>query len=197
MYKTKTLFVGCGDGRELLSFANDQDHLLIGLEPIDQLYALAKARIIGKNTGDFPHIQLHHCRIQDFQAAEYAGKMDQIYFIFPTPEVLRREARVIADRVYSLLAEETGMFRIYTEVTLSEWPDLEDRARLACFLQTLQNENFSFSAKEIGYHELPPMARESNCGLKFQAHGITRFTAIEAIKETPSMGRQPYGKADS
>ena len=184
MYKRKTLFIGCGDGRELLSVGDDREHLLIGLEPIDLLYAQARERLKAEVPENFPHIQLHHCRIQDFPAAEYAGEMDQIFFIFPTPAVLRREARVIADRIYTLLARGTGRFRLYTEITLTEWPDWEDRARLLCFLQTLQAAHLFVEAKEIGYHQLPPVARETNCGLKFKAHGITRFTAVEAKKTT-------------
>ena len=191
MYKRKTLFIGCGDGREMVALAKDREHLLIGLEPIDQLYARARER-----TNNFPHIKLYHCRIQDFPATVYAGGMNQIYFIFPTPEVLRREAKAIVGRVYSLLAEETGRFRLYTEITLTEWPDLEDRARLKCFLESLEGAGLFVEVREINYNELPPMTRQSECGLKFKAHGITRYTAVEAWKGKLRSRTEVIGQGD-
>lgn len=175
MYKRKTFFIGCGDGRELLPLANDRKHLLIGLEPIDQLFVRACHTLAG-----FPNVQILHCRVQDLKN-QYAGAVDQIYFIFPTPGVLRREAGVIVDRVGTLLAEG-GVFRLYTEITLSHWPDPEDRARLEIFLQVLKAKKFSIDIKEIGYEVLPIVASQSHCGLKFKAHCITRYTAVTAWK---------------
>lgn len=85
MYKKKTLFIGCGDGRELLPLTADPEHLLIGLEPSNQLFARARDSLKG-----FQNVELFHGRIQDFKAAQYAGEMDRIYLIFPSPEILCR-----------------------------------------------------------------------------------------------------------
>lgn len=85
-------------------------------------------------------------------------------------------------QVYDFLAEKKGRFLLYTEVTLPEWPDSQDRVRLEIFLQFLKAGNLNPSVKKVGFDQLPVVARESGCGVKFKAHGITRFTAVEARK---------------
>ncbi|RYD06039.1 hypothetical protein N752_05800 [Desulforamulus aquiferis] len=78
MYKTKALFIGCGDAQELLPLADQQEQLLIGLEPTDELFARAC-----DNLKDFKNVLLIKQRIQDWEAAEYLGDIDQIFLSFP------------------------------------------------------------------------------------------------------------------
>ncbi len=153
---------------------HDREQLLIGLEPSIQPYEKACAALKG-----FANVLLAKCRLQDWDGG-YAGAVDDIYFIFPAPEVLRAEGRAMAARAGALLSAQGGRLRIFTEVVFAHWPDHEDRLRLQAFLESLA-AIFSVTVTEIDYEELPRMAQESYCGRLFRASGITRFTAIEAV----------------
>ena len=175
--KRKTLFIGCGDGREIMPLANRREHLLIGLEPSDQQYAKAIEALRG-----FPNVRIIKRRIQDWEAAEHEGDIDRIYFIFPTPVVLRDQAAEIVAKAGFLLTKDGGRFHIYTEITLSRWPDPGDKAALQKFLRVLGDGRFSIARNEISFGELPRMAKESHCGVLFKNHNLSLFTAIEARK---------------
>ncbi|RYD06038.1 hypothetical protein N752_05795 [Desulforamulus aquiferis] len=86
---------------------------------------------------------------------------------------------MITAKIFSLLSQN-GVFILYTEVTLTDWPDPDDRARLQAFLQSLSEECLSITVAEINYEQLPLMAKQSHCGILFKAHNITKFTLIEA-----------------
>jgi len=177
MFERKTLFIGCGDGKELLPLVHDRENLLIGLEPSDQLFSNASDSL-----KEFPNVLLLHGRIQDWKTNKYAGSIEQIYFIFPLPEILRSQAEVIVSKIHSLLSKDNGIFQLYTEITFSGWCDPEDREKLKAFLKVLSAWNFSVSTTEICFDEMPPMARVSHCGLLFKTHNFTRFTKVEAKK---------------
>ncbi|MDD2421886.1 MAG: class I SAM-dependent methyltransferase [Heliobacteriaceae bacterium] len=177
MAKRKTLFIGCGDGREILPLANHQEYLLIGLEPSDQQYAKATEALRG-----FPNVRIIKRRIQDWEAVEYEGDIDRIYFIFPTPVVLRDQAEEIIAKACFLLSKDGGRFHTFTEVTLSRWPDPGDKAALQEFLRVLGDGRLSVSRNEISFDELPRMVKESYCGVLFKKHNLSPFTAIEARK---------------
>lgn len=178
MFKRKTIFIGCGDGREILPFVRDREHLLLGLEPIEQLYLKAIEALNG-----FPHVSIIKRRIQDWTGTEYQGSIDNIYCIFPTPQVLRYEAEEIIKKACLLLAKGGGRLRVYTEVTLSGWPDAGDTAGLQELLRVLGESELSLSVNEVDFQGLPRTAKESHCGVLFKAHNLTGFTAIEARKQ--------------
>lgn len=170
------VFIGCGDGAELEGLAGDPARLLIGLEPIEVLYRAAVRRLAHRS-----NVHLLRCRIQDWPAPGYRGRVDEVNAVFPTPEVLRRQAEQIVRKVCFLLPGG-GRFRIWTEVTLSGWPEVADRQGLWTLLRVLDSEpRLAVSAREISWAQLPPFAQHTHCGRRFAARSIRAFTTVEAV----------------
>ena len=173
----KRLFVGCGDGRELLSMAGLPGIILVGIEPIQELYQRAVNNLIA-----FPGIKLFNCRIQELRLTGKGTGFDRIYMVFPTPKVLEMEGEELARKLYELLSMEQGVLELYSEVDLKAWPDPEDRRRLEDFLDSLRQRGFHTVTKTVDYEELPEYVRASECSNKLREHGIMNYTFAEAIK---------------
>ena len=177
VFYKKVLFVGSGDGRELLHFAGIKKIKVTGIEPIEAHYQEAK-----KNLLAFPGVKLINCKIQDINLNKYKSDFDEIFMVFPTPQVLEEEKNEITIQLRELLNKENGTINIYTEVHVPDWPDKEDCRRITDFSDTLEANSFKVEKEFLAYENLPSFIRESACGIKFKNHGIEKYMYIKGVK---------------
>lgn len=177
VFNKRILFVGCGDGKELLHYAGNQKVKVTGIEPIELHYNEAK-----KNLLAFPRVKILNCRIQDINLSKYNSGFDEIFMVFPTPQVLETERLEIVEKLGDLLKKGNGTIHIYTEVFLPDWPDKEDCKRLIDFTETLEENSFKVEKEFFLYENLPVFIKESTCAIKFNNHGIREYMYIKGVK---------------
>jgi hypothetical protein len=177
VFYKKILFVGCGDGKELLHFAGIKKIKVTGIEPIEAHYQEAKRNLLA-----FPGVKLLNCRIQDINLGKSHSGFEDIFMIFPTPLVLENEKEEIVTKLGELLKKEKGVVNIYTEVHLPDWPDKEDCRRITDFTDTLEANSFKVEKEFLAYEDLPSFIRDSACGVKFKNHGIEKYMYIKGVK---------------
>lgn len=175
----KTLFIGCGDGSEILPLAHDKSHLLVGLEPIGVLYDSAKALL-----APYENVSVVKSSIQSWKNKHYETDFNHIYMIFPPPVILSEQAESIINRIYELLSENNGVFCLISEVTISGWPDFSDVESLKRFLEILGDGRFHLSVTEKSFDMLPESAKITHCGELFKNHNIKNYTVVYSQKRS-------------
>ncbi|MBM3251953.1 MAG: M23 family metallopeptidase, partial [Candidatus Omnitrophica bacterium] len=152
------VFIGCGYGTEMEPDSQNQNNFIIGLNPESAIEA--KRKKTGYLTG-LANVKIIPQRVQDWQAQELEGKVDEINLIYPNCWILSREADQICPKVGYLLKEGAEVF-IATEVRFSGFPKMI--AAFNKFVAKMQEAGLSIvSDEELAFDQVPEKVQKAGC----------------------------------